>query len=151
MFQLLWTVDRWMIRGVRVAADDPVLLFDSTCVMCSRLVPWIIGHESDQRLHFAALQSDVAVRELRGCGVTDIDFETMYVIEDGRCYTRSDAVAQVGRHLSWPWRVVAATAVAPVALRDRLYRFVARNRYRWSGTRVECDVPTLSVRQRFLT
>ncbi len=134
-----------------MAADDPILLFDSTCVMCSRLVPWIIRHESDQRLRFAALQSDVAALGLQGLGITDIDFETMYVIENGRCYTRSDAVAQVGRHLRWPWRAIAATAVAPVALRDRLYRFVARNRHRWFGTRVDCDVPAPSVRQRFLT
>ena len=134
-----------------MAVDESVLLFDSTCVMCSSLVLWIIRHESDRRLGFAALQSDVAVRKLRGFGITDIDPDTMYVIEDGHCYARSDAVARVGRHLRWPWRVVAATAVVPVVVRDRVYRFVARNRYRWSGTRAACDVPPPSVRRRFLT
>ncbi|HKS46189.1 MAG TPA: DCC1-like thiol-disulfide oxidoreductase family protein [Amycolatopsis sp.] len=130
--------------------EAPLLLFDSTCVMCSRVVPWIVGHERDRWLRFAALQSDTARRELRRVGVVDVDLETMYVIEAGRVHTRSDAVVQLGTHLRWPWRMVTAIAVVPFAPRDRLYRFVARNRHRWFGSRSECAVPAPSVRERFL-
>jgi predicted DCC family thiol-disulfide oxidoreductase YuxK len=134
---------------------DPMILFDGTCVMCSRLVRWIIEHESDHDLRFASLRSDAAVLALRRCGVgdigvPDIDFETMYLIEDGRVYTRSDAVAYSARHLRWPWRALAVTTLVPRAARDAVYRFVARNRYRWFGTRTECAIPVPSVRQRFL-
>jgi predicted DCC family thiol-disulfide oxidoreductase YuxK len=123
--------------------------------MCSRLVRWIIEHESDHDLRFASLRSDAALLALRRCGVgdigvSDIDFETMYLIEDGRAYTRSDAVAYSARHLRWPWRAVAATTLVPRAARDAVYRFVARNRYRWFGTRTECAIPLPSVRHRFL-
>ena len=123
--------------------------------MCSRLVRWIIDHESDHDLRFASLRSDAAVVALRRCGdgdidVSDIDFETMYLIEDGRVYTRSDAVAYSARHLRWPWRALAAITLVPRAARDAVYRFVARNRYRWFGTRAECAIPAPLVRQRFL-
>jgi predicted DCC family thiol-disulfide oxidoreductase YuxK len=137
-----------------------MILFDGTCVMCSRLVRWIIEHESDHDLRFASLRSDAAWLALRRCGVSDIgaadigvsdiDFETMYLIEDGRVYTRSDAVAYSARHLRWPWRALAATTLVPRAARDAVYRFVARNRYRWFGTRTECAIPVPSARQRFL-
>jgi predicted DCC family thiol-disulfide oxidoreductase YuxK len=137
-----------------------MILFDGTCVMCSRLVRWIIEHESDHDLRFASLRSDAAWLALRRCrvsdikaadiGVSDIDFETMYLIEDGRVYTRSDAVAYSARHLRWPWRALAATTLVPRAARDAVYRFVARNRYRWFGTRTECAIPLPSVRHRFL-
>ena len=86
--------------------------------MCSRLVRWIIEHESDQDLRFASLRSDAAVLALGRCGVSDIDFETMYLIEDGRLYTRSDAVAYSARHLRWPWRVLATTTLIPRPARD---------------------------------
>lgn len=127
-----------------------MLLFDGTCVMCSRLVRWIIEHESDQDLRFASLRSDAAVLALGRCGVSDIDFETMYLIEDGRLYTRSDAVAYSARHLRWPWRVLATTTLIPRPARDAMYRFVARNRYRWFGTRTDCTIPVPSLRERFL-
>lgn len=131
-------------------SSNPVLLFDGTCAMCSRLVRWIIEHESDHDLRFASLRSDAALLALRSCGVSDIDSETMYLIEDGRLHTRSDAVACSARHLRWPWRALAATALVPRAVRDAVYRFVARNRYRCFGTRTECAIPVPSVRERFL-
>lgn len=129
---------------------NPVLLFDGTCAMCSRFVRWIIEHESDHDLHFASLHSEAALLALRRCGVGDIDFETVHVIEGGRLYLRSDAVARSARHLRWPWRAVAATTLVPRAVRDGAYRFVARNRYRWFGTRTVCAIPVPSVRERFL-
>ena len=55
-----------MIRSAEEAPDSPdvsrpVLLFDGTCTMCSRLVSWFIEHESDQDLRFASLRSDAGL------------------------------------------------------------------------------------------
>lgn len=127
-----------------------MVLFDGTCAMCTRLVPWIIRHESDHALRFAGLQTTAALRVLRDHGVSHVDSETMYVIEDGRVYTRSDAVARFSRHLRWPWRVFGFITVVPRGARDTIYRFVARNRYRWFGIRTECEIPIPSVRERLL-
>lgn len=131
-------------------SDHPVLLFDSTCVMCSQLVSWLIAHESDHELRFAGLRGDAGLLELRRRGVSDIDFETMYLIENGRIYTRSAAVACSARHLRWPWRALSALTLLPQAALDEVYRFVARNRHRWLGTRTECPIPAPSLRHRFL-
>ncbi|HXT46123.1 MAG TPA: DCC1-like thiol-disulfide oxidoreductase family protein [Pseudonocardiaceae bacterium] len=127
-----------------------MLLFDSTCVMCSRLVSWLIEHESNHDLRFASLRSDAGLLALRRCGVSDIDFETMYLIEDGHSYTRSAAVACAARHLRWPWRALTALTLLPQAASDDVYRFVARNRYRWFGTQTECPIPLPSLQHRFL-
>jgi predicted DCC family thiol-disulfide oxidoreductase YuxK len=35
-------------------------------------------------------------------------------------------------------------------LRDRVYRFIARNRYRWFGRQDVCLLPTPELRGRFL-
>jgi predicted DCC family thiol-disulfide oxidoreductase YuxK len=118
--------------------------------MCSRLVSWFIAHESDHDLRFASLRSDAGLLALRGCGVPDVDFETMYLIQDGRFYMRSEAVACAARHLRWPWRALAATTLVPRVARDWVYRFVARHRYRWFGMRAHCSIPVPSVRERFL-
>jgi predicted DCC family thiol-disulfide oxidoreductase YuxK len=132
-------------------AGHPLLLFDSECVMCSRLVPWILRHERDQDLYFSALRSEAAAAELARHGVAEIDYETMYVVEGRRVYVRSDAVAKMAAHLGWPWRLAAGIALVPRPLRDLAYRFVARHRYRWFGTRDRCDIPQIAAPHRLVS
>lgn len=40
--------------------------------------------------------------------------------------------------------------LVPRPLRDWLYDVVAKNRYRWFGTKTECLLPTPALRTRFL-
>ena len=40
--------------------------------------------------------------------------------------------------------------VVPQFLRDAVYRFIARNRYRWFGKEETCRVPTPELKARFL-
>ncbi len=63
---------------------------------------------------------------------------------------RSDAVLTIAARLPFPWRLLAVGRVLPRPVRDTLYRFVARNRYRWFGQRTTCPVPSPRVRDRFL-
>ena len=48
------------------------------------------------------------------------------------------------------WRLVALFRLVPHLLRDRLYRWIARNRYRWFGRREACMVPSPEMQGRFL-
>ena len=128
----------------------PVLLFDSTCAMCTALVPWIVSHESDQALRFGALQSDAARRALAMQGLEVFDPETMYLIEGGHVFVRSAAVAGFAHHLRWPWRALVYIKWVPVPVRDGVYRYVARHRHRWFGPADDCQVLSLEVQARFL-
>ena len=75
---------------------------------------------------------------------------TIVVIQDGRALERSDAVLAIAQRVRFPWSVLGVFRVLPRGLRDALYRFVARNRYRWFGRTDACMVPTPELRQRFL-
>src|SRR4029450_9738419 len=49
------------------AAEPPplpehVILYDGVCGFCDSAVQWILDHEGDQRLHYAALQGETAAR-----------------------------------------------------------------------------------------
>ena len=52
--------------------------------------------------------------------------------------------------LGWPWRAAAAAKLVPRALRDPLYRWIARNRYRWFGRRETCWRPDPADADRML-
>ena len=48
------------------------------------------------------------------------------------------------------WRAAAFGYALPKRLRDPLYRWVARNRYRWFGRRAQCFVPSATDHELFL-
>jgi predicted DCC family thiol-disulfide oxidoreductase YuxK len=52
--------------------------------------------------------------------------------------------------MSFPWPMFGVLRVLPRGLRDALYRFVARNRYRWFGRAEACMVPRVELQERFL-
>ncbi len=140
--------------------EAPLLLFDGVCNLCNRSVQFVLRNEREPDIRFATLQSDGARRRLtelmgetRALALADADRdpESMLLVEDGRVYERSDAALRVSRHLRWPYRGLAVFLVVPRPLRDLVYCWVARNRYRWFGKSDQCSVPTPDVAARFLS
>ncbi len=139
------------------------MLFDGTCNFCDRSVQFVLDHERDHELRFAAIQSDAAkellesalgaerahalVRDLTG---TDGDPTSVIVVEGDRVSTHSTAALRIARHLRWPWSWSRAMWLVPRFLRDAYYRWFARHRYRWFGKSETCRVPTPELRARFL-
>jgi predicted DCC family thiol-disulfide oxidoreductase YuxK len=136
----------------------PVLLFDGVCKFCNGLVRFVIDHERDHDLRFASLQSDegrAALVEAMGEDAAqsilgEIEPSTMVVIEGGNVFTQSSAAFRVVRHLRAPLSWAGVFVVVPRPVRDAVYRWFARNRYRWFGRTDTCAVPTPELRARFL-
>lgn len=132
------------------ASGHPVLLFDGVCNLCNASVRFLVERDPAARLRFAALQSPVGQALLERFGLEREDFDTMVLVEGDRCATRSDAALRVVRYLSGAWPLLRVLRVVPRPLRDAVYGFVVRNRYRWFGRRDDCMVPTPELRARFL-
>ncbi|WP_412069299.1 thiol-disulfide oxidoreductase DCC family protein [Rubrivirga sp. IMCC43871] len=132
-----------------MADDGPILLFDGVCNVCDRSVQFVLDHDRRGLVRFASLQSEVGRQLLAECGV-DASTDSVVLVANGRCHVRSDAALATARLLDAPWRWLAVARVVPRGLRDAVYDWVARNRYRWFGTRDACRIPTPEVRARFL-
>ena len=126
----------------------PVVLFDGVCNLCDAAVTFIIDRDADAVFRFASLQSETGQRLTQQYGLENED--TVVLVADGRCYVRSTAALRIARRLDGAWPLLAALLVVPASLRDAAYRFIARHRYRWFGTRDACRVPTPELRRRFL-
>ena len=135
---------------------NPIILYDGVCGLCNRLVQFLLRHDKQGRLRFASLQSDFATKVLQRHGIDPKDLDTMHLIENyeqpnERVLQRSDAILRAGRELGGFWAALAAVAgVVPRALRNPVYGFVARNRYRVFGKYDICMLPEPSQRSRFL-
>lgn len=130
--------------------EHPVILFDGVCNFCNSSVQFIIRRDPAGRFRFAALQSDAARQLLTGRGIDTHELDSIVLIDNGRGYTESTAALRIARRLKgWP-KLAAPLMIIPRPLRDEVYRWLARHRYRWFGKRESCMLPTPNVRQRFL-
>ena len=127
-----------------------LLFFDGVCNLCNSTVQWILARDRDQRFQFASLQSRAAREALAGAGAPEPLPDSVVLIEAGNVRTRSDAAIRIGRALGFPWSLAVLGRAIPRPLRDGLYDWVARNRYRWFGRRETCRVPTPAEAARFL-
>jgi predicted DCC family thiol-disulfide oxidoreductase YuxK len=129
-----------------------VILFDGVCNLCNSSVTFVIDHDRRKRFKFAALQSEAGAALLaqHGRAATLGDPDSMLLVEDGRLYQRSTAVLRIARGLSGLWKLGYAAMVVPRPLRDLVYRWIARNRYRWFGKTEACRLPTPELKERFL-
>ncbi|MFD1953145.1 thiol-disulfide oxidoreductase DCC family protein [Paenibacillus thailandensis] len=129
---------------------NSLVLIDGECNLCNGLVQFIIKRDKAGRFRFAPLQSPVGQRVLREGGMNVSDFDTFVLVESGRLYTRSAAALRIVRKLDGGWPLLYGLTVIPSALRDAVYRIVAKNRYRLFGRKDACLLPTPEVRNRFL-
>jgi len=131
-------------------AGQAVILFDGVCNLCNGWVRFVIKRDPSGYFRFAPLQSGAAAHLLEARGSGPQDLSSVIVIEDGQVFERSTAILRIASRLRGPWPLFARLAAVPTPIRDRVYRWVASNRYRWFGRRDTCMIPTPELQSRFL-
>jgi predicted DCC family thiol-disulfide oxidoreductase YuxK len=116
-------------------SDGPIILFDAACVLCSANAQFVLTHDRSRRFRLASMQSEIGAAIARRHGMDPHDPSSMLVIEGRRVRRDSDAVLSIYEGLGLPWRLLVVLRIVPVVLRDPVYRWVARNRYRVFRTR----------------
>lgn len=130
--------------------EEPVLLFDGVCNLCDGSVQFILRHEKNSDLKFAAIQSEAGQKLLSQKGIDPGQIDSVILIKGGKVYTESDAVLNVTKFLRFPYGLCNVLLVVPKPVRNFFYKKVASNRYRWFGKRDSCMMPTPSLKNRFL-
>jgi predicted DCC family thiol-disulfide oxidoreductase YuxK len=127
-----------------------IILFDGECFLCSRVVGFILSRDPHGRFRFASLQSPAGKRLLRKHGFSDESPDTFVLLENGRLYIKSAAALRICLRLRGGWPLLYGLRIIPRFFRDRLYDWVARNRYRWFGRSDSCLMPSEELKSRFL-
>ena len=128
----------------------PVILFDGVCNLCNGSVLFIIKRDPKARFCFAALQSDVGSSQLKKFGLPASGLNSVLLVKKGKLYQKSNAALEIAKHLSGLWPALYILKIVPSFLRDGMYTWIARNRYRWFGKKEACMIPTPELRSRFL-
>lgn len=127
-----------------------IIFYDGYCPMCHAWVRRIIRQDRQKQFYFAALESQVAERELSGRLPSYREENTIIYLEDDRVYLRSTAVLKIAQSLGFPSALMMVGWLLPRFFRDALYDLVASRRYRYGRRYDECPVPPPEWRTRFL-
>ncbi|MEP6881362.1 MAG: thiol-disulfide oxidoreductase DCC family protein [Dokdonella sp.] len=127
-----------------------IVVFDAQCLLCSGSVQFLMRRDKHRRLRFATIQSDAGRGLLASAGIDAVDPESFVLVDEVRTWTETAAVLRVADALGWPWRLAWIAWLIPYPLRDAIYRWVARNRFRWFGRRDVCFLPDPDDANRFI-
>lgn len=129
-----------------------IILFDGICNLCNTSVQFVIKRDKKEQFQFAALQGEFGQKTLERYTIeaSGKAMDSFILLENDQLYTQSTAALRVARRLSGGWKLLYAFIIVPRFIRDGVYKFIARNRYRWFGKKDSCMIPSPALKARFL-
>ncbi len=112
--------------------EKMVLLFDSGCKLCNSSIKFVTKGDPQQKIKQIALQSAEG-QEILAAQPYLQDVNSIILIVNEKVFIESDAILILAQHLSFPYKLFAAGFIIPKKWRDAIYRWIAKNRYKWFG------------------
>ena len=125
-----------------------IIFFDGVCPVCNGFVDYVLKKDFRNDFQFCSLQSQFAISNLPAIYH---DLDTVVLMENDHVFSKSTAVLRILFQLGGHWNALAVFASAiPRPIRDFIYKFIAKNRYRFFGKLAVCRLPTAEEKSRFL-
>lgn len=131
--------------------SQKIILFDGVCNLCNSTVQKIIENDDKNQFKFASLQSEFGQKFLQKNDLSTEEFNSIILVEGENFYTRSDAALRIGKELKGIYKLSGILFVFPKFIRNAVYDWISRNRYKWFGKQESCWLPTPELQQKFIT
>lgn len=131
-----------------MTSEKPIIFFDSTCLMCNTTVQNLLKLDTAGKLSYAPLMGETWKSFF---GDKHPEKDAIILIDKDGVTDSSTAIIKVLKTLGGAWNIPAFMGkVIPQKLRDGVYKYIAKNRYKWFGQVDHCIIPTAEQRGRFL-
>jgi len=136
---------------IKLPENKQLIFFDGICNLCNTSVNYIIKHDKKDVFRFAALQSEIGQQIVKefNIDILKIDSILLYSEKNGICY-KSTVALKIAKHLGFPLNMLVVFFIVPPCIRNWVYDYIAKNRYKWYGKREECMIPTPELQEKFL-
>ena len=128
-----------------------IILFDGVCNLCNSSVQFILKRDNKKRFLFSSLQSDAALKLLLQLNVKNSKLDSIVLIEGNKFYDKSTSALRIAKELSLFWNLFYVFIIIPKPIRDAIYDFIAKNRYKWFGKKDSCMFSMHGYKDRFLS
>ncbi|MEP2057152.1 MAG: DUF393 domain-containing protein [Maribacter litoralis] len=131
--------------------NKKIILFDGVCNLCDSSVQFIIKRDKNDVFRYAALQSETGEKLLAERNIDSNEIDSIILIEPNVAYyTKSTAALEIGKNLKGLRTISSILLWLPESLRNIVYDFIAKNRYKWYGKKAECMIPTEELKSKFI-
>lgn len=127
-----------------------IILFDGVCNFCDASVQFIIKRDPAAHFLFTSLQSEKGLELTKKYAIPE-NVDSLVLIENGKAFTKSSAALRIAKKLDGLWHLFFLLILVPRKIRDGVYDYVAKNRYKWFGKKEDaCMLPSPEQRKRFI-
>ncbi|TXG39651.1 thiol-disulfide oxidoreductase DCC family protein [Seonamhaeicola maritimus] len=136
---------------INVPKSKKLILFDGVCNLCNNSVQYVIKHDKKNMFLFAPLQSKIGEEIIQAYNIdtSKIDSILLYTPEKGINH-KSTAALKIAHQLGFPRNLMGIFFIIPPFIRNWIYDYVAKNRYKWYGKKEACMIPTPELKSKFL-
>ncbi|NNL33489.1 MAG: DUF393 domain-containing protein [Flavobacteriaceae bacterium] len=134
-----------------IPEHNKIILFDGVCNLCNSSVQYVIKKDKKDLFLFAPLQSDFAKELMVFYNIDAIKIDSILLYEPKKGISmKSTAILKISKSLGFPTNLLTLFFIIPPFIRNWVYDFIARNRYKWYGRKTSCMVPTPELQAKFL-
>ncbi len=127
-----------------------IVLFDGVCNFCNSSINTIIKLDKKKYFRFAPLQSEVGQWLMNKHGLDPAKFDSVILVDDNKAYYYSGAILHIARKMGGIYSLAYVFMIIPPFIRNGIYKWIAKNRYKWFGKKDACMIPTPDIRSRFV-
>jgi len=131
-----------------MADSSKIVFFDGVCGLCNHFVDFLVKRNKNGQLKFSPLQGSTAQKLLSEEYTQNMG--TIVYYRKGEILTKSTAALRVYADLGGIRSVVFILFIFPGFIRNAIYDYIARNRYKWFGKKESCRIPKPEERQYFI-
>lgn len=131
--------------------NKQLILFDGVCNLCNSSVQFVIKRDKKDKFRYAALQSEIGLEIINKFNIdtSKTDSIILYSNDKGISY-KSTAALKIASKLGFPTNILSLFLIIPAIIRNVVYDFIAKNRYKWYGKKDHCMIPTPELKSKFL-
>lgn len=136
--------------SIDIPKHKKLILFDGVCNLCNNSVQYVIKRDQKNTYLFAPLQSKVGQQIIEQFQIDTVKTDSILLYTNGKLYSKSTAALKVAATLGFPTNILSIFIVIPAFIRNWVYDFIAKNRYKWYGKKEACMIPTPELKSKFI-
>lgn len=136
------------VKDTVTSENNYIVFFDGVCNLCNNTIDFLVKRDTKRIFRYSPLQGKAA-KELLPVNYAN-DLSGMVYYRMGKIYAKSSAALMIANDLGHIYKLAMVFWIVPRFIRDGVYNWVARNRYKWYGKKETCRLPTSEERLLFL-
>tara|TARA_Y100000385_G_scaffold247038_1_gene266774 strand:- start:69 stop:458 length:390 start_codon:yes stop_codon:yes gene_type:complete len=117
------------------------ILFDSKCNLCSKTVKRVMKLDKKKLFTFISNKSETGKNIISKNNLNSITTETIVLFtNENKFLIKSDAAISIVVKLNPLFLIFKTLYIIPKTVRDKVYDYVAKNRYKWFGENESCEI-----------